>query len=92
MDQDTAETIGLQALTWLAGHDELLPVFQGATGSDEQDFRDRAQDPEFLGSLLDFMMMNDDWVIEFCDANGLSYDKPMTARQSLPGGQQVNWT
>ena len=92
MQQEIAETIALQALGWLAGNDELLPVFLGATGSSSDDLRDRAHDPEFLGSLLDFLTMNDDWVVEFCDAHSLGYDQPMLARQSLPGGQQVNWT
>ena len=92
MKQEVSETIGLQALAWLAGNEELLSVFQGATGSCAQDFRERTQDPEFLGSVLDFLMMNDNWVIEFCDANDLGYDQPMLARQSLPGGEQMNWT
>ncbi len=92
MQQETAETIGLQALAWLAGNDELLPVFLGATGSSTDDLSARAADPEFLGSLLDFLTMNDDWVVEFCDASGLAYDQPLAARHALPGGEQVNWT
>ncbi len=92
MKQEQAETIALQALGWLAGNDELLPVFLGATGSDANDMRARAQDTEFLGSVLDFMMNDDDWVVEFCDGAGLGYDQPMAARQGLPGGAQYNWT
>lgn len=36
---DAAETLGLKALAWLAGNDELLPVFLGATGASEADLR-----------------------------------------------------
>ena len=90
--QDHAETIGLQALTWLATHEDLLPVFLGATGASESDFRTGIGQPEFLGSVLDFILMDDAWVQQFCDAHSLAYDSPYKARQMLPGGEQVNWT
>ncbi|MGR3760200.1 DUF3572 domain-containing protein [Roseobacteraceae bacterium NS-SX3] len=89
---EAAETLALQALAWLAGNDELLPVFLGATGASEADLRARAAEPEFLGSVLDFLTMDDAWVIAFCDSAGLSYEAPMHARMALPGGAQVNWT
>ena len=89
---DAAETLALQALAWLVTNDELLPVFLGATGAREDDLRDRAGDPEFLGSVLDFLMMDDAWVIAFCDLHNIPYEHPMFARAVLPGGAQVNWT
>ena len=89
---DAAETLALQALGWLVGQEDLLPVFLGSSGACEGDLRARAQDPEFLGSVLDFLMMDDEWIIEFCDACGLGYDQPMLARAVLPGGGQVHWT
>ena len=90
--QDFAETIGLQCLAWLVGNEDLLPVFLGATGASEGDLKLRAGDPEFLGSVLDFLMMDDAWVIAFCEAHGLPNEAPMRARMALPGGAQVNWT
>lgn len=92
MIQDLAETIGLGALGWLASNEELLPVFLGATGASEADLRARAEEPEFLGAVLEFLMMDDAWVIAFCDAQGLGYDMPMRARAALPGGQETSWT
>ena len=92
MQQDSAETIALQALGWLAASDDLLPVFLGATGACEADLRARAAEPEFLGSVLDFLMMDDAWVVAFCDAAGVPYDRPMVGRAALPGGEQVHWT
>ncbi|MEX0304689.1 MAG: DUF3572 domain-containing protein [Leisingera sp.] len=89
---DGAETLALKALAWLAGNDELLPVFLGATGACEADLRARAAEPEFLGSVLDFLTMDDSWVMQFCDSEGLAYEMPLRARMSLPGGDQVNWT
>ena len=92
MTQNSAEVLGLTALSWLAGNDELCPVFLGASGATQDDLRANAADPVFLGHVLDFIMMDDAWVIQFCDANGLAYTDPMMARQMLPGGGAVHWT
>ena len=89
---DAAETLALKVLTWLIGQEDLLPVFLGASGASEQDLRLRMTDPEFLGSVLDFVMMDDVWVIGFCDANNVPYEHPMLARAALPGGAQMHWT
>ena len=90
--RDSAETFALRALAWLVGNEELLPVFLGATGASEDDLRARAGDPAFLGAVLDFIMMDDAWVIAFCDTVAAPYTRIMEARQSLPGGDQVHWT
>lgn len=92
MRQETAETLALRALAWLAGNDELLPVFLGATGASAEDLRTRASDPDFLGSVLDFLMMDDAWVVAFCDDEALDYQAPGAARAALPGGGAVHWT
>ena len=92
MTADRAETLALQALAWLVGNDDLLPAFLSATGASEGDLRTQAGDPAFLGAVLDFLAMDDAWIVAFCDANGLAYDMPMRARAALPGGQQMNWT
>ena len=89
---DAAETLALKALGWLAASDELMPVFLGSTGASLDDLRSRAGDAAFLGSVLDFLVMDDAWVIAFCDAEGIPYDRLMQARAALPGGQQVHWT
>jgi hypothetical protein len=90
--QESAEIFALRALAWLAANDDLMPVFLGATGASEDDLRARASDPDFLGALLDFIMMDDAWVMAFCDSIAVPYDRIMEARQNLPGGAQVHWT
>lgn len=92
MHPEIAETIALRALGWMATNEELLPVFIGASGISTDDFKKRAQESEFQCSVLDFLMMDDAWVMAFCDAENLGYDQLMVARQSLPGGAQINWT
>lgn len=88
----SAETLALNALGWLVGNDELLPVFLGSTGASAQDLRDRANETEFLGSVLEFLMLDNSWVIAFCDANSVPYDHPGQARAVLSGGADVHWT
>lgn len=92
MQQEMAETVALKALGWLAGNEELLPVFLGATGADMQDLRARAAEPAFLASVLDFILMDDAWVLGFAEAEGLPGTAAMQARAALPGGATVHWT
>jgi len=92
MTPERAETIALLALGWLAGHDDLAPVFLGSSGAGAEDLRTRATDPQFLASVLDFITMDDAWVVAFCDASDLAYDQPLAARYALPGAEQVHWT
>ncbi|SDY41951.1 DUF3572 domain-containing protein [Citreimonas salinaria] len=92
LTRDRAETIGLQAVAWLAADGELLPVFMGATGASEADFRAGLGDPAFQASVLDFILMEDAWVQAFCAAHDLRPDTPMRVRAVLPGGEQVHWT
>ncbi|MEL7115319.1 MAG: DUF3572 domain-containing protein [Pseudomonadota bacterium] len=92
MRQEEAEQLAVKALAWLAQSDDLMPVFLGATGSQAEDLRAQAADPAFLVSVLDFLLMDDAWVVAFCDAERLPYDTPMRAKQALPGGGEVHWT
>lgn len=87
-----AEIIAIQVLGWLSAQDDLLMTFMGATGSGLDDVRTRAGDPEFLASVMDFILMDDDWVRGFCDQQSLSYDAIQHIRMALPGGALPNWT
>lgn len=92
LTKESAELLAIEALSWLVGNEELLPVFLGSSGASEDDLRAGATEPVFLGSVLDFLMMDDAWITSFCDSTGYAMDFPMRARAALPGGAQVNWT
>lgn len=92
LTRNAAETIALDAVAWLVGNEDLLPVFLGATGAAQADLRTAVGDPDFLGSVLDFIMMDDAWVIAFCDTRRMPYERLAEARQALPGGEQRHWT
>jgi hypothetical protein len=90
--KDQAEVIAMQALAWLSAQEDLIMTFLGATGADLDDLRGRAADPEFLASVMDFILMDDDWVKMFCDDANLPYDALQHIRMALPGGSLPNWT
>ena len=92
LTQESAELLAIEALSWLVGNEELLPVFLGSSGATEADVRAGASDPVFLASVLDFLMMDDAWITAFCQSADYALDFPMRARAALPGGAHVNWT
>ena len=92
MNGDQAETVAIQALSWLAGQEELFGSFLNTTGASVNDVRGMAADPVFLGSVLDFILMTDETVTGFCESARLPPETPKQARQFLPGGEMVNWT
>lgn len=92
MQQDFAETRALSLLAWLAAQEELLPAFMGNTGVSEADLRIRAGEPDFLASVLDFLLMNDAWVLEAADGTGIRAEDFAAIRAALPGGDLPNWT
>lgn len=92
MHQDAAQVLALEALGWLAAQDELFPTFLNASGASLAEVQRRAGDPDFLGAVLEFLLMDDAWVIAFCDQHGHPYTAPQAARAALPGGAVTNWT
>ncbi|WP_368184467.1 DUF3572 domain-containing protein [Aestuariibius sp. HNIBRBA575] len=92
MNGSRAEEIAIMALAWVAQNEELCPVFLGSTGAAADEIRTMAGDPAFLGSVLEFLTMDDAWIVAFCDQHNLDYDQPLRARYALPGAQQIHWT
>lgn len=92
MDRASAETIGAEALAWMAGHEELIAGFMAQTGAGIDDLRARAADPEFLGFVLDHLLSDEAALIAFCEAQRIRPEDPVRARMALPGGGVPHWT
>ena len=92
MTPDAAETLAVQALVWIAERDELASSFLGASGASADELRIRAGDPEFLGFVLDFLLSDEDSLLNFCEDAAVKPDAPLRARAVLPGGDLPNWT
>lgn len=81
---EAAEALALQALGWLISNEREQAAFLAHSGADAQALRHGATDPVFLGFVLDFLMLSDDRLIDFCDEFELGYEAPARARRALP--------
>lgn len=89
---DAAETLGLEALGWIAAQPDLSGAFLATTGGAVEDIHKRASEPEFLGFVLDFLLCDEEMLLAFCADQGIRPDRPLRARAALPGGDLPNWT
>ena len=92
MDREIAETRALEVLTWVLSEDDLIQVFMGATGASQNDLRSNTLSHEFLLSILDFVLMDDRWVISCSKFLNTDPSQIQLIRMSLDGGQEVTWT
>ena len=92
MDKEIAETRALEVLTWVLSEDNLIQVFMGATGASQNDLRSNTLSHELLISILDFVLMDDRWVISCSKFLNIDPSQIQLIRMSLDGGQEVTWT
>ncbi len=85
MDTETALTIALKALAYIAGDSRALDRFLAQTGFDDAALRAQAEDPAFLGGVLDFVLGEEPLLVDFCADAGLDPELPARARAALPG-------
>lgn len=86
-----AETVGLQALAFIAADDRIIDRFLALTGLDPADLRHQAKDPAVLGAVLDFLLADESLVVAFAAASDLPPEAPMQARAGLPGSFAESW-
>ena len=62
----SAEILGLQALGWLAEVPGALERLLGASGMGASDLKAAAGEPHVLGAVLEFLLANEDLLLDFC--------------------------
>ena len=67
-----AETLGLEALTWLTAQPEALARFFAVSGLGASDLRARASEPDLLAAVVDYLLSQEPLAMEFCKKQGLS--------------------
>ena len=92
MQSEMAETRALEVLGWLLSDRDLTRVFLGASGLAPEALSARAAEPEVLASVLDFVLMDDRWVIGCATALGWPPERVLAVRTGLPGGDSPAWT
>ncbi len=88
-----AELLAIKVLEWIATNHNLFGAFLNMTGSTKESISENIANVEFLASVLDFFLLQNDRVIqECCEALSVAPEDPLKARRALPGGEEVNWT
>src|SRR5205823_12286379 len=83
--RQVAETVAIQALSFLAAEPARLGRFLAETGLGPETLRNAANSPEFLVSVLDFVLSDEKLVKEFAEANELKPSNVGAAREALGG-------
>jgi hypothetical protein len=81
--REVAEIVGIQALSFLAADSARLGAFLVETGIGPETLRKSASDPQFLVSVLDFVLRDDATVKAFAEASQLHPTNIAAARQVL---------
>ena len=81
--REVAEIVAIQALSFLAGDSARLGAFLAETGIGPETLRQSATDPQFLISVLDFVMRDDASVKAFAEVSKLHPTNIAAARQVL---------
>ncbi|HEV2560586.1 MAG TPA: DUF3572 domain-containing protein [Rhizomicrobium sp.] len=86
MNAASAEILALNALAFLVNSPEDLDRFMALSGIEPAMLRERAADPEFLAAVVDFLLVNEQLLKSFCEAEALDPRILHIARRALPGG------
>jgi hypothetical protein len=81
--REVAEIVAIQALSFVAGEPERLGAFLAESGIGPETLRSAAADPQFLVSVLDFVLRDDQTVKAFADSAQLHPTNIAAARQVL---------
>ena len=81
--REVAEIVAIQALSFVAGEPERLGAFLAESGIGPETLHSAAADPQFLVSVLDFVLRDDQTVKAFASATQLDPTNIAAARQVL---------
>jgi hypothetical protein len=82
-----AESLAIQALTFLAGEPERLGRFLTLAGIGPGEIRAAARSPGFLAGVLDHLASEDALVVAFAAEAGIEPGEIEQARRALAGGR-----
>lgn len=78
-------TIALQLIAFLASDDERLDRFTSLSGMSLGDMKDGAENPVFLGFMLDYALQDEALILSFAENQEISPQSLAFARRQLPG-------
>jgi hypothetical protein len=85
---DKAFEIAVQALSWLASDPERLDRFLSLTGIDHGHIREAAQEPGFLGAVLDHLSADEESLLAFSADAAIAPELVAGAAEILTGPRE----
>jgi hypothetical protein len=82
----TAEITALRGLAYLASSGSAIARFVEVSGVEPAELRARAGDKDFLASVLDFLLADDDLLLGFCGEESFDPKEIHMARRALSQG------
>jgi hypothetical protein len=84
-----AEVIALDILRFLACEPERFSRFLSLSGLSPQDISTSASQPDFLASVMDYLLSDEKLLLEFAESDSLKPQAIVNLRQKLPGATHI---
>ncbi len=85
MNTDEASAVALMALSYIFEDEDRRDRFFALTGYDPDDLKQSFNSPEFLGGVLDYILLDESLLLNFVETSGLDPNTPRDVRSILPG-------
>jgi hypothetical protein len=85
LTHERAEILALEALAWLAGQPDAVAKFLTISGLTASDLRRAVGDSGLQGSVLDFLLADENLLLDFCQNASLKPQAVHNARHRLDG-------
>ena len=80
-----SNVIALQLMAFIASSEERLERFSALSGIGLFEMQTGAQDPVFLGFMLDYALQEEALILEFAQNHEISPQTLVNARRNFPG-------
>ncbi len=82
-DEDTAASLAIEALSFVASDPVLFNRFLRLTGIELENLREAAGEPAFLAGVLDFVLGDEKTLLDFAAHQGIAPTRVAAARQVI---------
>src|SRR6266542_1344605 len=89
IQRETAETVAIEALGFIAGEPESLSRFLALSGIGPATLRRAAADPAFLAGVLDFILAEETLLSAFARHAGIAPEGIAKARRAFGGSNEA---
>jgi len=86
----SVDDLCLKALIYIVEDEDLLTLFVQTSGISPNQLKESLESKETMGSLFDFLLQEEEKLIDFCEKHTISPENIWKARQALPGAP-VPW-